>query len=97
MVLCKSASFIFLYLFWNSLYVLVWAVFLFWLGQNFFTNRADVLHFLVAWKFILSFDGLSGYEEGKLLARVTMAVLRLVQMIAYLKDGGLYWVFNVSV
>lgn len=36
LVLCKSASFIFLYLFWNSLYVLVWAVFLFWLGHNFF-------------------------------------------------------------
>jgi len=60
-------------------------------GTIFFTNPADVLCFLVAWKFILSFDGLSGNEEGKLLARVTMAVLRLVQMIAYLKDGSLYW------
>jgi hypothetical protein len=33
--------------------VLVWAVFLFWLGQNFFTNPTDVLHFSVAWKFIV--------------------------------------------
>jgi hypothetical protein len=61
-------------------------------GKIFFTNPTDVLHLLVAWKFILSFDGLIGYEEGKLLARVTMVVLRLVQMITYLKDGSLYWV-----
>jgi hypothetical protein len=97
---CKSASFIFLFFFVVILkqsYVFVWAVFVFWLGHFFFTNPTDVLHVLVAWKFILSFDGLSGYEKGKLLARVTMTVLRLVHMIAYLKDRGLYWVFNVSV
>jgi len=64
MVLSKSASFIlfylffFLYLFWNSLYVLVWAVFLFWMGKNFFTNPTDVLHFLEAWSLYCHLMGL---------------------------------------
>ena len=59
-------------------------------GEKFFHQSYRCFALLRSLKFILSFDGLSGYEEGKLLARVTMAVLRLVQMIAYLKDGGLY-------
>lgn len=64
--------------------------FLILIGAQFFTSYTDVLHFLIAWKFKLPFDGLSGDKKGKLLARVTMAVLRLVQMIAYLKSGRLY-------
>lgn len=96
-MLYNSASYIFSHLFWNGLYVLVWAVFLFWFWEQFFIISIDVLHFLATWKFVLSFDRLSGNEEGKLLARMTMAVLRLAWMIVYLKSKGLYWVFRVSV
>jgi hypothetical protein len=55
------------------------------------------LHFLATWKCILSHDQLSGDEEGKLLARTTMAVLAQVQIVAYLKGEGLYSVLRVSV
>jgi hypothetical protein len=51
LVLCKSASFIFLYLFWNSLCACV-GCFLILIGAQFFLPVLQILYFLVAWKFM---------------------------------------------